>query len=456
MTAGGPSAMAPHGSSVRPLAATLLPLLVVVFAGFLVIGLALPVLPLHVHQGLSLGTFAVGLVTGSQFAAALVTRMWAGNHADTNGAKRAVTAGLLAASAAGVLYLISLAFEGTTAGAILLAGRFVLGGGESFLVTGALGWGMVLAGPANTGKVIAWVGTAMYGAFAAGAPVGSLLFASEGFRAIALATLVLPLATLLLVGPMEGVAPTARARPSLWEVLGAVWVPGVGLALCSIGFGAITAFVALLFAQRGWTPGWPAFTSFAACFMLARIALGHLVDRFGGLRIAVISLFVEAAGQAVLWLAPSAGTAVFGAALTGLGYSLIYPALGVEAVRQAPPESRALTMGAYTACLDLALGLGTPALGVAAAQLGIGSVFLVSAGVVSSGLLVPLLIFRAGANASHRLDVRLEADSRLAVYSFSIVAETYCGSGVHHVVRLRSCSCTSLVCVRPSHLDRSR
>ena len=38
-------------------ALTLLPIIGVVFIAFLVIGLALPVLPLHVHQGLGLGAF---------------------------------------------------------------------------------------------------------------------------------------------------------------------------------------------------------------------------------------------------------------------------------------------------------------------------------------------------------------------------------------------------------------
>ena len=42
----------------------LLPIMGVVLVAFLVIGLALPVLPLHVHQGLGLITFVVGLVTG--------------------------------------------------------------------------------------------------------------------------------------------------------------------------------------------------------------------------------------------------------------------------------------------------------------------------------------------------------------------------------------------------------
>src|SRR5205807_550418 len=91
------------------------------------------------------------------------------------------------------------------------------------------------------------------------------------FTAIALATTLVPLAALLLVAPLRRVAPTARVRPSLAKVVAAVWLPGVGLALTSAGFGAMTAFVALLFAARGWTV-WPAFTTFAVA--LASPALG--------------------------------------------------------------------------------------------------------------------------------------------------------------------------------------
>src|SRR4051812_27312625 len=87
---------------------TLLPIMAVVLFVFLIIGLALPVLPLHVHQGLGLGTFLVGLITGSQFAASLISRLWSGHYADSRGAKRAVVAGLLLAAGAGLFYLASL------------------------------------------------------------------------------------------------------------------------------------------------------------------------------------------------------------------------------------------------------------------------------------------------------------------------------------------------------------
>jgi MFS family permease len=87
--------------------AALLPIMAAVFIAYLVIGLAMPVLPVHVHQGLGLGTFVVGLVAGSQFAASLISRFWAGHRADTLGAMRTVAAGLLVAAAEPRLRIVS-------------------------------------------------------------------------------------------------------------------------------------------------------------------------------------------------------------------------------------------------------------------------------------------------------------------------------------------------------------
>lgn len=386
---------APRPAAQRVLV-TLLPVVGAVFVAFLVIGLALPVLPLHVHQGLGLGTFMVGLVSGAQFTASLFSRLWAGHQSDSRGAKRAVVIGLVTAVAAGLLYLLSLRFVTAPAvsATILLLGRAVLGGAESFIVMGALGWGLALVGPQNAGKVMVWVGTAMYVAYAVGAPAGTALFAGYGFVAIAVATMVIPLVTLLLVAPVPRVRPSPPAGHAFMKVIGAVWVPGIGLALSSVGFGAITTFIVLLFAQHGWDQAWLAFTLVSAAFVIGRAVFGHLPDKIGGAKVALVCVLIEAAGQALIWLAPWSGLALFGTVLTGLGYSLIYPGFGVEAVRRAPPESRGFAMGAFTAFLDLALGLANPALGLVASSAGLGAVFLVSTFVVLSAAMIALRLRR--------------------------------------------------------------
>jgi MFS family permease len=223
------SAIAPRTATVTTSAAitALLPLMAAVFVAYLVIGLAMPVLPLHVHQGLGFGTFVVGLVSGTQFSAALFSRVWAGQHADSRGAKHTVLTGLSVAVAAGLFYLISLRFvaKPEASVAILLVGRALLGGAESFIITGALSWGLALLGAQNTGKVMAWLGTALWGAFAAGAPAGTTLYAADGFAAIALATMLIPLVTLPLVTSFRAVASTRSARAAFADVAGAVWVP---------------------------------------------------------------------------------------------------------------------------------------------------------------------------------------------------------------------------------------
>src|SRR5205809_2904345 len=116
-------------STAQGSVAMLLPIMGLVFIAFLVIGLAMPVLPLHVHQGLGFGTFVVGLVAGSQFAASLVSRVWSGHFADNRGPKLTVILGLAAAMASGVIYEVSLAFVTMPAASvsILLGGRALLG-----------------------------------------------------------------------------------------------------------------------------------------------------------------------------------------------------------------------------------------------------------------------------------------------------------------------------------------
>ena len=181
----------------------MLPIASAVFVGFLTIGLPLPVLPLHLHFTLGLSPVIVGVAVGAQFAAALLSRAWAGGFADVSGAKRAMMIGLVIAAISGLAYLASLAFMASpvTSLGVLLIGRVLLGCGESLIITGALSWGLGLVGPQHAGKVMAWVGMAMFGAYAAGAPVGTLIYSRHEFTGIAFATILIPLLALGFVAP---------------------------------------------------------------------------------------------------------------------------------------------------------------------------------------------------------------------------------------------------------------
>src|ERR1700760_2455057 len=192
----------------------MLPITFAVFVSFLTIGLPLPVLPLHLHYTLGLSTVVVGVVIGAQFATALLSRAWAGGEADARGAKRAMIAGCAVATGSGVAYLASLAFTASPAASVgvLLLGRVLLGCGESLIITGALSWGVSLVGPRNAGKVMAWVGIAMYAAYATGAPLGTLIYGPYGFAGISAATIVIPLLALAVVAPARGVAVTTSRR----------------------------------------------------------------------------------------------------------------------------------------------------------------------------------------------------------------------------------------------------
>lgn len=362
----------------------------VVFIGFLVIGIAIPVLPLHVHNGLGFGPFMVGLVAGCQFAVSLVSRVWSGRASDARGAKSAVMVGLVAAAGAGILYLVSLLVlrEPRASVLVLLAGRALMGGAESFIITGATAWGLALAGSENAGKVIAWVGTAMFAAFAGGAPLGSMLYQRGGFLMVAAATVVIPLVTLGLVARLHAVTPAHKGGASISTIVRTIWAPGFAAALSSVGYGAVLAFISLLFVERGWRPVWLAFSAYAVTLIVARLLFGHLPDRLGGARVALVCVLIEAADLAMIWMASSATMAALEATLTGLGYALVFPGFGVEAVRRAPAEARGLAMGAYTACLDVALGVGSPVLGLIAGAAGLRAVFLASAAVVLCAVLI--------------------------------------------------------------------
>jgi MFS family permease len=356
----------------------ILPLFLTVFCCYLTIGASLPVIPLFVHRDLGFGPVVVGIAIGMQALVTVLTRAYAGQRIDVRGPKTAMLLGLSACTISGLLYLASasLVAHPWTSLAALLTGRVVLGLGDSFVVTAALSWGIARLGLQHSGRVMTWHGIAMYGAVAAGAPLGLLIARLHGFAGVAWLVILAPLLSILLATSMAQAEVHAGKRLPFSAVLGKVWKAGVGLALGSVGFAAVTTFATLLFITRGWAGTSFALTVFACAYVLPRSVLSGLADRMGGASVAAVSLSFEALGQFLIWAAPGPTLAFIGLAFAGFGCSMMYPGLGVVAVRAVPAQSRGAALGAFGSFFNASMALSAPLLGAVAAQFSYSSIFL--------------------------------------------------------------------------------
>jgi MFS family permease len=285
--------------------------------------------------------------------------------------------------------------------AVLIAGRLVLGCGESLGSTGSTLWGITSAGQESTAKVISYNGISTYGAMALGAPLGVLLDAQWGLASIGLLTVLVGSISLILAFRKPPVPVVHGEHLPFSHVLGRVAPYGMGLALGGICYSVLATFITLFYASRHWGGAALCLTAFGVGFILARLLFIQTINRFGGFPVGMACLTVESLGLFLLWQAQSPSMAFVGSALGGLGFSLVFPAIGIEAVKRVPENNRGTALGVYTAFADVSFFLTGPAAGAIIGLYGYASVFLFAliCVLIAMGIVI---VLREGAKKAER------------------------------------------------------
>jgi predicted MFS family arabinose efflux permease len=107
-----------------------------------------------------------------------------------------------------------------------------------------------------------------------------------------------------------------------------------------------------------------------------------------------VSFIVEATGLLVLWSATTHDVALAGAALSGCGFALVFPALGVEALKTVADQNHGAALGVYTGFLDLAMGITGPIAGLIVGKFGYSAIFLYGSGAAGCGFVLTVFLYR--------------------------------------------------------------
>jgi MFS family permease len=367
-------------------------LFAVTFCGLIAVGAVLPVLPRYVRGPIGAGDLAVGIVIGAYAITGLLLRPVAGRLADRWGRKPTVLLGSLLLAVSGLLNIPGLGIAG------LIAARLVLGVGEGALYTAGSAWIVDMAPIARRGRILGLYGLAVWGGLSVGPLAGELILNAGGYRAVWIFAAAMPLLGAAIAACIaDPFKPLSHAEPHPLIAPEAVR-PGLAIALASIGYATLAAFIVLMLEARGIGHGATVFAAFAAMIVVARLALGGLPDRIGPARVAIGAVLVEAAGLLAMAVAQSLSVALIGGMAMGAAFSLLNPSLMLIAVGKVSESARGAAMGTYTAFFDAGVGIGAPLAGLTAALSSYEGAFVLAAAIaVGSAALILVTLHRTTA-----------------------------------------------------------
>jgi predicted MFS family arabinose efflux permease len=260
----------------------------------------------------------------------------------------------------------------------LIVSRLMVGAGEATMMAATVLWLLRLAGPERRGRAIGHVGLANYAGLTIGPPLSQALSGQAHPVRVWVTAAILPLiaaglAAVLARTPDPAVEPDRareehheRERTNQRSTLRATLRPGLGLMLVNFGYVAVLSFDAAAATEQGTGIASLVIPVFGVGVIANRTSLAGVPDRFGAPRTLSVAVALEAAGLAGMAATTSTPVALLALVVMAIGQGLAVPSLGLLALASVPPSRHGRTAGAFFAYFDAGVGLGGPAVGLAA------------------------------------------------------------------------------------------
>lgn len=330
-----------------------------IFFSIVSLGISLAILPIFIKESLQLSALFIGFSIVSESIATLCSRFFSGTYSDEKGAKFGMTLGLALLTLSGLICFFSIYFlsgqvEISYVGIII--SRVLMGIGLSFVFTCGGTWPIGLIGREHAGKVMSWVGIAMFLGLALGNYFGAWSYESIGIEYSAVILILLPILSLILCGTIPSIETTKNVDTiRLLDAVKKIWPSGSSFALANVGYSLITSYLLVSFIDLGWNSyGAIALSSFGIGYVVSRLLFGWMADKAGKFS-CITFLVVESLGLLLITVQFNAYTSIVGSFLCGFGLSMVYPLLAVVAINSLPKENIGVAISTYEACFDIGI-----------------------------------------------------------------------------------------------------
>lgn len=354
-------------------------ILIVIANFFIFLGfqMTLPTIPLFV-ENLGGNDQLIGYVVGIFTFSSLLLRPFAGNLLETKGR--------------GFVYLIGLAIFVLSVGsfgflmsiALLFLMRVIQGVGWGFSTTASGTIATDLIPASRRGEGMGYFGLSGNLALAFGPSLGLILanpnilsFKSFFFICAGLGFVALLLSSRINYKKVERNQEKKKVKLDLYEK-GAL-KPSLLLFFITVTFGGIASFLPLFTAEKHIEGIQVYFLIYALALMVTRTFAGQLYDRKGHQAVFIPgTLLVLAAMVLLAWL-PNSAVLFTAAALYGLGFGSVQPALQAWAIEKAPINRRGMANATFFSFFDLGVGLGAMVFGQIGHLFGYSSIYKAAA-----------------------------------------------------------------------------